>query len=195
MPGRPGIALVVVEIFLEGRGLGEIAETLQFAVQARRDHEALLGQLDGGAEEVGPGQQPVILMRHVKHLHRARHADRAAADADIEEGARLAVGVEEQVRSGGFRCDFAAFVRRDLRADARRVRGLVIQHESAAADARGLWFDEGEHELRRDRRVDRVAALVQDLHGRLCGIGVRGHGHILGRADRLGLARGEARLR
>ena len=52
-----------------------------------------------------------------------------------------------------------------------------MHEEGAAADARGLRFDEPEHRLHRDRGIDRGAAGAQHLETRLHGERVGGGDH------------------
>src|SRR5262249_4479611 len=59
------------------------------------------------------------------------------------------------------------------------------EHECAAADARGLWLDQVEHHLHRNRGVDRAAALAQDRVARLDRERVRGSNHVVLADDRL----------
>ena len=53
-----------------------------------------------------------------------------------------------------------------------------MDKECAAAEARGLRLDEPEHQLHRDRRVDRRAALTQNLAAGLGRERMRGHRHV-----------------
>ncbi len=110
-------------------------------------------------------------MGELEHAHDAGHADSQAADTDGDEHLRTAVGVEKHVRGRGRRRSLAATVSRDL---ARAVTGrrIVEQHEGPAAHARGLRFDEREHELHGDRRVDCAASGSKNLQPRIGRIGV-----------------------
>src|SRR5215471_11782849 len=84
------------------------------------------------------------------------YADRPSTDDRRIELERLAVAVEKAIgscRGGG---GFAAVVRDQLVA----LR-IVEQHECAAADSRRLRFDEYQHELHGDRRIDGAAPLQQ----------------------------------
>ncbi len=62
---------------------------LERLAQLGRSLEALVGDADRGAEELGPGQTPVALVRELEHAQHAGHADRAAADGGIEERERF----------------------------------------------------------------------------------------------------------
>ena len=65
--------------------------------EARRDLEAVLGELDRRREQVGPRQAAVLAMRELEHAQRARHADGETADADVAERLGAAVRAEEHV--------------------------------------------------------------------------------------------------
>ena len=194
-------ALVVVE--RAGARIGAQRDLLrQQAVEARRDREAVLRQMDRRLEQLRPGQFAETLVRLAEQARRARHADRTPAHHGGHEGHGLAADHEAVGRRGGGR-GLAAVERR------HRLRRLVVNHhEGAAAQPRALRLDLRQHELNGDRRVDRRTALTQHRAPRLCGEGIGGRGHI-GRGDaglfqraaggglgRLGLSRrGRLRLR
>jgi len=90
--------------------------------------------------------------------HDTGHADRAAAHHRVVEAQRLARGIEEHGGRGAGRRRLASVERGE-----RPARRVPVQEEGATADAGGLRLDQVEHELHRDRGVDRAAALAQ--HG------------------------------
>ena len=88
-----------------------------------------------------------------EHSQDTRRAHRAAAHYGLPEGQRRAVRIQEERRCGRGRGGLASVV-----AD-QPVRGrIVMEHEGAATDARGLRLHERQHQLHRDRRIDRAAA-------------------------------------
>ncbi|MPM84376.1 hypothetical protein SDC9_131447 [bioreactor metagenome] len=75
MAHRPGLAVPVEEI---GTGRGVVGQVLlvgQQRVQARADLEAVVRQIDGRFEQLGPGQLAMFLVRKLQHAHGAGHAD------------------------------------------------------------------------------------------------------------------------
>ena len=103
----------------------------------------------------------------------AGNADGAAADHRMAKPHRLAVAVEKQVRRHAGRCGLAA-----VPGGRRSGAAVVEQQESAAADAGTLRFDQGEHELDRDCRIDRVAAGAQHRQAGGGGVRLRRHHHM-----------------
>ena len=116
---------------------------------------------------------------------RERQPRYRAGDADAERGlARLArIGlaalVEEHVARGRGRRGFAVVDR-----DGLAARRDVDQHEPAAADVAGLRMGHGKSEADRDRGVDRVAALLQDVHPDAAGELLLRHHHAVTGDDR-----------
>src|SRR5262249_56048414 len=88
----------------------EAVEAVEQRVEPHRDDEALIGELDRGLEQLGPGQLAVLAMRKLEHPEHARHADRETADADLRERRGSAVVGEEHVRRRGRGRGLAALV-------------------------------------------------------------------------------------
>ena len=152
----PGLAAGPVEI---GGGRGLLGQRLvagQQLVQARRNGEALLGQPDGGLEQVGPRQHAMHHVRQFQAAQQARHADRHAVIDGLRERQRFALGVEESVGTRRRGRGLAAVV--GLQAAAA---GRIQHHERAAADAGGLRFHQIQHQLGRDGGVHHAAAPAQ----------------------------------
>ncbi len=143
------------------------------AVQARRHGESFLGEADGRLEEPLPRQASVLRVRELQHAQHAGHADRAAGGDGFADAHRRAVGAQETVRARCRRRGFASVVGRDL-----LLRLIPVQQEGAAPDAGGLRFDQVEHHLHGDRRIQGAAARAQDLDARSRGMGIgrRHHG-------------------
>ena len=141
-----------------------------------RDRESL-GQLDRRRQALGPRSLAVLLDRHLKTAHGARHARRAPAfDAVFRQ---LALGVEIHVARGLGRRHLAEI-------DERRAAvGEPDQHEAAAAEIAREGMRRGHGEAHRDRRVDGIAALLQDRHTDIDGLRFHRHRHAVPRAHRL----------
>src|SRR5689334_23789032 len=86
-------------------------------------------------------------------------------------------------------CDWSSDVCSSDLGDAA-LRRRPIDEERAAADAGGLWLEEVEHELRRDRRIDCAAAAAQHVAARFGGhgIGRRSEERRVGKEGRAGRA-------
>jgi hypothetical protein len=149
---------------------GAVLRLDQVLASARAEHPAVAGELDRRREQRGPRELAVARVRFGGEAHVAGHADAAARDHCLHERQRLAVAVEEPLRIGARRRGLAAVERLE------RAVGAAVEQEAAAADARALRFDHTQREHRRDRRVDRAAALAQH---RRAGFG----GARVGRAD------------
>ena len=148
-------------------------------VKARRQREARFRQPDRRLEQRGPGQSAPFAMRELQRPQHAGRADRAPADLRRLERQRLARGIEEQVRGRARRRGLAAVVRRDV-ARARVER----DDERPTPDARRLRLHEGQHHLRRNRGVDRAAALGEHRDPRLHRERVRRRDHVVRRDDK-----------
>ena len=183
----------VVEVAAEIVATREPLEAVQEAVKARRNLEAVFGELYRRGEQVGPRQAAVLAMRELEHAQRARHSDGETADADVPERLRASVRAEEHVGCRCRRSRLAAFVGRDGAGTPVLGRG-VDEHERPAADAGGLRLDERQHELHGDRGVDRAAARAQDLPARFRGVRIRRHDELhVGARGRRRLRRGTAK--
>ena len=121
-----------------------------------------------------------------EHPDDARHSDRQTADGCLRPRTRCTVRSQEQTLVGGGRRRLASFV-----AFHGVPRGVVIEQKSATADARGLRFDQTEHHLRRDGRIDGVTARCEDAGAGLRRFGVRRCDHRVAGAHR-GVGRGAA---
>ena len=135
------------------------------------DDDPLVGEVDGGAEQLVPVGPAVFGVNGFEHADDAGDADGPAAGAGVGQGFG-AVGVADPpqvVLGGGHRCGLAAVVRLHLSG-----LGVVVEQEGSAADAGRLRFDESEHHLGADQGVGRGAALAQDLAGHLGGERVGG---------------------
>ena len=97
-------------------------------------------------------------MRPLKHRHRAGNADRAPRADRIERVHGLTRRSEEHVGRGTARRDFTSIVGDDVTA-----RRIVVHHEGAASETRGLRLDETEHGLHGDRGIHSRATGFQDL--------------------------------
>ncbi len=175
-PQEVGIGLVgqpVAGVEQRAVGLREISDDVRRVVfrpigvdhlfEPRADDEALVRGPFRVAEQGAPRQLAVLLMGEAEHPDRARNAGRPPAQQRDVERQRLARRIEEHARGRLRRGDFAAVVDGEL-AGAR----VEIIHEGAAPDARALRLDEAEHRLDGDRRVDRVAAALEDIEAGLC---------------------------
>src|SRR6185295_3552343 len=70
--------------------------------------KSFLCKLDRGLEQFGPGQAPILAMRHVEHGEDTRYPGRKSARDRIEMSARLAVGIKKHLRIRRCRRGFAA---------------------------------------------------------------------------------------
>ena len=147
----------------------------EFLMQSRRDREALLRQLDRRLEQLRPRQAPMLPMHELQHAHRPGHADREPADDRLLELHGRAVRVQEHVGRRRGRRGLAAVIGRERLALA--VEG---EQEPAAADAGGLRLHQRQHHLHGDRRIDRIAALAQDVEPGLRRQRIGGNDHLVG---------------
>ena len=161
-------------------------------LQPRRRDEAVAGEPDRRREQIGPGEAAMLLMRERGEPEVAGDADAEPARNSLAMLHRLAVRPVEA--GGGGRCGrgLAAVVAGEVPG-----RGIVIEHEAAAADARALRLDHGQRDHHRDRRVGGAAAAAQYFEPRLgrARIGGRNRAALRGgrrrRLRRLGRAGGE----
>ena len=131
------------------------------------------------------------LVGELEHRDHAGNPDRAAADDRVPEMQRLAARIEEQGLGRRRRRGLAAVIGTDL-----APRGVVVEQEGAAADARRLRLDDVEHHLYGDRSVGGAAARAQDAEAgpRRMRVG-RGH-HVARRPGRFrGVGRQEGHER
>ncbi|MNL19096.1 hypothetical protein D3C87_1402780 [compost metagenome] len=95
-------------------------------------------------------------MGKLKGAQHARCAHRTTTDLCLSERHRLSVGLQEKLLGGAGRCCFTTVVGTHF--------FTVPQHnQRATADARRLRFDQRQHGLHRNRRIDGRAAATQHL--------------------------------
>ena len=109
----------------------------------------------------------VLLVGVFQAAHRAGNARGAIADHGCPAVA-LPVGVEVHVARGGQRGALAEI------DESGAAVGEADQHEAAAADVARAGMGDGERESHRDRRIDGVAAVLENLQPGLRWRGVRG---------------------
>ena len=123
------------------------------------DNEALARERDRRRDQIREGEfaRAIFAPGELEAGDGSRHADRQAGIARLER-IGLAVGVEKHVlgRRGGR--GFAI-----VDGDRPVEVGAMDQHESAAAEVAGARQRDGEREADRDRRIDGVAAMLQDI--------------------------------
>jgi hypothetical protein len=117
-------------------------------------------------------------MRKLEHAQHAGDPYRAAIDGRLQERQRLAVA-QEAIRLRGGGRGLAPVVAAQLLLGVRPV-----QHERAAADARGFGLDQSQHHLHSDGSVHCGAATLQDIGARLRGKRMRRGDHVLRGAAR-----------
>ena len=130
---------------------------MQVAAQRRVDREALLGELDGGLQDLGEAHGPEPGQRRGPGVDRRRHARRQVAVAGNEIDAVIAAPVYgERLRRPPHARDGvgSALLRR------------IDERRHLAADAAALRFQERLADAHRRRRVDRVAAGNHDAQPR-----------------------------
>ena len=142
-----GAAVLVVIDLAQGGLVAQRLDEVEPAFEARRDDEAVAREADGRSEQVVPGELAALLVRHLEHGDRARHADRNARRHGLAEIERLAVGIEEHRRRRPRRRRLAAVVDRDGGIDRRAA---TTQHLHTGLDR--LRMGRGDHRLR--RRLD-----------------------------------------
>ena len=184
---------------LEGRAVGleenpardrVLAEALDLVVQdvgvgAAQD-VALARELDGGRHDLGARQPAVLAARALEPHHRARHAGREIA-VEAQARDRLAGRIEVHRLARGRGSGLA-----EIDEAVAAVREME-DHEAAAADVAAAGIDDRERVADRDRRVDGVAALLEDAHADLGGVVLGADHHAVLRLD--GKRRGGVGLR
>ncbi|ABA53282.1 hypothetical protein BURPS1710b_A0298 [Burkholderia pseudomallei 1710b] len=149
-------AEVLIEVRLAAELLRRVDATLR---ELLVDNEAVARVTDRGRDHLLPLQLAEALLRLPHPGHRAGHADRAIA-VQAHALDDVAVLVEIHVLRRGERRALAI-------VEKVRLAAHVDGHEAAAADVARLRIGDGEREGDRDRGVDRVAALPEDLLGRV----------------------------
>ena len=145
--------------------LGELRQVgiVQFLGFLFAEHKAVLGQLDGRRHHRLQPEFAVRLLRISQTGNRAGNGDRLIAER-ARSGNHVAVRIQIHVaRSSAWRL----FTVVDEQIALAVVRlGQMHQHEPAAADIARDRVHHGEREAGSDRRIHRVAALLQNGYRR-----------------------------
>ena len=169
MAHGPGSAIGLVEKAQGQRVFFEQCVGVQQGVQTGADPKALLGQRDGGCQQLRPRQAAVLAVGHLQHPHHTWHAHRMAALHGIGKRQGLAL-VHEHVCAGAGGGGFAPVVRGDFLA-------IKVQQKRAATNATRLRLHQTQHHLHGNGRIQRRAACAQHLVPRIGGQRVgRSHG-------------------
>ncbi len=99
--------------------------------QTRGHREAFVGEADGAVDGFRQTELAVPFAEQFQQERDAGHADGPAADDGLEEGQRLAIVVQEQIRSGGQGRGFARVI-----GGERGAGGIIPKRERAAAKSR-----------------------------------------------------------
>ena len=97
----------------------------------------------------------MLLVRQRQHAQQTRHTDCAPARHDFIKALRFAVQ-HEHVRGREQRCGFTAI-------ENLKLLAIVVHQKRAAADAAGLRFNQRQHQLHRNRCVNRRSAGFENL--------------------------------
>jgi hypothetical protein len=134
-------------------------------------------------------RQPDGRRHHRRALHRAVPGERQLEAGDVagygggeiplgaQAAEDVAVAIEVHVWGSGERSRFAEI------DDRLAAVGELDRHEAAAADVARRWEDDAERVADADRRVDRVAATLQDVDADPRGEMLARHHHAVARAD------------
>ena len=148
---------VDIEIDRPRRGLvGERLDDAKPEGEARGHRKAIARQGDRRLEQLAPRPLAMFLVRQFEQSNRARNADRYARGDGLAERQRLAVGAEEHGGRRPCRRGLAPVIGGD-----RLARGVVIEQEPAAPQARRMRLDHAQHHLHRHGGVDCRAAVAQ----------------------------------
>ena len=174
------IGLAMIEE--DGRDIGLFGEIFRAPMQqihiALFQGDAVLGQLDGGLDQLGAAHGAIFGAQLLEAHHAARHAHRLVAE-QAEIGDHIALGVQIHVLAGGARRLFAEVDESVLAV------GEMDGGEAAAADIAAAGMHHRQRVAHRHRRVDGVAAGLQDIGAHLAGIMLGTYRHAV-----LGLDRG-----
>ncbi len=149
-----------------GEGLGGIRPARHPAIHVRQgvgdvigDDKTVTGELDGRFEDLRQREMAgaVFFQRQCKSRNRAGHADTERGVARFI-GVGLAVRTQKDVARRRFRRGLAI-----IDGNVFVAFGGVDHHKTAAADISGARIGHGHRKAGRDRRIDRVAALSQDV--------------------------------
>ena len=158
----------------DARRLRVLAEPFGAGCDDRRvrlaERETVARQRDRRRHDGGAAELSVTGQRIVETHHRARHAGREIAiEAALADG--IAGRVEKHAGGRGARRGLAEI------DDGVMPVGGVDQHKAAAADIAAARIDDGERVADRDRRIDRVAAGLQDAQPRVARLMLRRDDH------------------
>ncbi|MNS87276.1 hypothetical protein D3C72_1212150 [compost metagenome] len=157
---------VCVEIQRNGIGIGLQCRlgTRQRIRHAAADLETVGGQINTGLDQVLPGLAAVVLVRKIEHAHSTWRAHRAAAGtgAGLRHGLVAVADVAQVIRRGCSGRRFTAIIGRHFLAGC-----IVVEHESAAANAARLWLHQPQHHLHGNRRINRRSTGFEHLAARL----------------------------
>ena len=147
---------------------------------ALTQNEAVARQPDRGRHQRRARQCAVAYAGSLQSQHRTRHADRLPA-IGRPAGHHVPGLVLEH---GGGRC-----ARRLLAEveEGRAVIGEMKRHEPPATDIAGLWIDDRERIPDRNRGIDGVAAIAQNLDADIGGKMLSADDHAARSGHRLGI--------
>ena len=180
LPEFPGRRRAVVGKELRATR-GELGEQLAIAgdvAAACAVHDMPIRQPNRGSEQHRPRQRAEALPGGVQPGDAAGDARGQVSDKTLLS--HVAGRIEIHVVRRRRRCGFAIIERQHF------SRGAPVHDESAAPDVAGVGEHDFERERHGDRGVDRIAALFQNLHARLCRQRMSGddHGVLRGRGPR-----------
>ena len=162
------------------RVLPQVTLRLEQRMQARREREAVLGEIDRGAKELRPRQAAMAPVGKLEHAQHARHADRAPAEHRLVERDGLPLGIQEPLAPRRGRRGLAPVVA------AQPLLALrPVQQEGTTADAGRFGLHQPEHQLHGDRGIDSRAAAREHVVARLRGERVCRRHHELARDERI----------
>ena len=125
---RHRVALQIIEIRARCRIALQAGLALQQPVQAGRDRESVLRELDRRLEEPRPLQPAMVAMNSLEHPQHPGDAHRQAAGRRVSERQRPTVRSEELVPAGSHRGSLAAVIR-------LHVLTVPVQQKRASSDA------------------------------------------------------------
>ena len=152
----------------------QVEDRVQVRLRPGELHSAA-GERDRGLEEPAPGQRSVALVRRLEPGDGPRHG--AGAGADEEHLRRRTVEVDvDRLHVGLHRAAGAAARQRDEEVEEAvgSVPGAVHEQEAAGRGPGQRAFRDPGGESGRQARIDRIAALGEDLGARLGGEPVPG---------------------
>ncbi|MNR02605.1 hypothetical protein D3C85_1184610 [compost metagenome] len=140
-------------------------------MQAWRNGEAVFGEFYRRFKQLSPRQATVFLMGQLQGSQDTRRPHGTTANLRLGKSHRFPVRLQEQLLGGTGRRGFAAVV---------GAHGFAIpKHDQCATtNTRRLRFDQRQHGLHRNRRVDGRAASAQHLAPGFSGQRVGGGRHV-----------------